>query len=71
MRIEIKYESSEGSHLIDLDINELNQLSGENEVVILQNRPAAKSLHIEGNPDELELFAVKLLNRAVELRRQT
>ena len=47
MRIEIKYESSEGPHLIDLNANELDQLRNATEVFVRQNRPATKSLHIE------------------------
>lgn len=69
MRIEIKYESSEGGHLIDLTADDLDQLRNKIEVHVQQNYPAEKSLHIEGNPDELELLAVALLNRAIELRR--
>ena len=69
MRIEIKYESSLGSHLIDLNADELDQLKASQEVFVQQNRPAPKTLHIEGEPDELELLAVALLNRAINLRR--
>ena len=71
MRIEIEYESSEGPHLIDLNASELDQLRNAAEVFVRQDRPAPKSLHIEGQPDELELLAVALLNRAIELRRPT
>jgi len=71
MRIEIKYESSEGPHLIDLNANKLDQLRNATEVFVRQNRPATKSLHIERQADELELLAVALLNRAIELRRPT
>jgi len=69
MRIEIKYESSMGPHLIDLSADELDQLRSATEVVVQQNRPAPKTLHIEGNPVELELLAASLLNRAIALRR--
>ena len=69
MRIEIKYRYSEGPHLIDLNAAELDQLRNANEVFVTQSHPATKSLHIEGEPDELELLAVALLNRAIELRR--
>ncbi len=69
MRIEIKYESSEGGHLIDLDANELDQLRSADEVIVQQDSPALKFLHIDGSPDELELLAAALLNRAIELRR--
>ncbi len=69
MRIEIKYQSSVGPHLIDLSAEELDQFRSATEVSVAQNRPAAKSLHIEGEPDELELLAVALLNRAIGLRR--
>jgi len=69
MRIEIKYRSSEGPHLIDLDSNDLDQLRNSSDVFVQQSHPALKSLHIEGNPDELELLAVALLNRAIALRR--
>jgi len=69
MRIEIKYESSMGPHLIDLSADELDQLRSAGEALVLQNRPAPKSLHIEGTPDELELLAASLLNRAIAIRR--
>jgi hypothetical protein len=69
MRIEIKYESSIGSHLIDLSASELDQLRNATEVAVKQNCPAAKSLYIDGASDELELLAAALLNRAIELRR--
>ncbi len=69
MRIEIKYRSSEGPHLIDLSAVELDQLRNANEVFVTQSHPATKSLRIEGEPDELELLAVALLNRAIELWR--
>jgi hypothetical protein len=69
MRIEIKYRSSEGPHLIDLSANELDQLRNATEVSVAQDHPATKSLHIEGTPDELELLATALLNRAIALRR--
>lgn len=69
MRIEIKYESSMGSHLIDLTANELDQLRSANDVFVRQDRPAPKSLYIEGSPDELELLAASLLNRAIAIRR--
>lgn len=69
MRIEIKYRSSEGPHLIDLNIDDLDQLRNASEVLVQQNYPATKSLHIDGSPDELELLAFALLNRAIELRR--
>jgi hypothetical protein len=69
MRIEIKYRSSEGPHLIDLSADELDQLRNAREVLVQQNAPAKKSLRIDGEPDELELLAAALLNRAIELRR--
>ena len=69
MRIQIKYKSSEGPHLIDLSADELDQLRNAGEVAVTQNHPATKSLHIEGQADELELLAAALLNRAIELRR--
>ncbi|MDI6448855.1 hypothetical protein [Anaerobaca lacustris] len=69
MRIEIKYKSSEGPHLIDLCADELDQLRDASEVFVTQNHPATKSLSIEGAPDELELLAASLLNRAIALRR--
>lgn len=69
MRIEIKYESSMGGHLIDLSANELDQLRNATDMLVWQTIPASKSLHIEGSPEELELLAVALLNRALELRR--
>ncbi len=69
MRIEIKYRSSEGPHLIDLSADELDQLRNASEVFVTQSHPATKSLRIEGVPDELELLAAALLNRAIELRR--
>ena len=71
MRIEIKYRSSEGPHLIDLSADELDQLRKANEVFVRQNHPATKSLRIEGGPDELELLAAALLNRAIGIRRPT
>ena len=69
MRIEIKYKSSEGPHLIDLSADELDRLRGATEVSVAQNHPATKSLHIDGEPDELKLLSAALLNRAIELRR--
>ena len=69
MRIEIKYESSQGPHLIDLTADELDHLRNAMEVSVAQNRPAPKSLYIEGEADELELLAAALLNRAIRLRR--
>ena len=69
MRIEIKYKVSEGPHLIDLSADELDQLRNANEIIVRQNHPATKSLRIEGKPDELELLAAALLNRAIEIRR--
>ena len=69
MRIEIKYRSSEGPHLIDLALDELDRLRNSKEVFVQKNYPASKSLHIEGTPDELELLASALLNRAINLRR--
>jgi hypothetical protein len=69
MRIEIKYKSSEGPHLIDLSADELDQLRNATEVSVAQSHPATKSLHIEGEPVELELLAAALLNRAIELQR--
>jgi hypothetical protein len=69
MRIEIRYSSSQGPHLIDLNVDELDQLRNATEVLVRQNHSATKSLHIEGKPDELELLAAALLNRAIELRR--
>ena len=71
MRIEIKYRSSEGPHLIDLSVDQLDQLRNASEVFVQQSHPATKSLSIEGEPDELELLAAALLNRAIELRRPT
>lgn len=69
MRIEIKYRSSEGPHLIDLNAEELDQLRSGQEILVAQSHPATKSLHIEGEPDELELLAATLLNKAIGLRR--
>lgn len=69
MRIEIKYKSSEGPHLIELTSDELDRLRGAPQVSVAQNHPATKSLYIDGQPDELELLAAALLNRAIELRR--
>ena len=71
MRIEIKYRSSEGPHLIDLSADELDQLRNASEILVQQIHPATKSLSIEGEPDELELLAAALLNRAIGLRRPT
>jgi hypothetical protein len=68
MRIKIKYSSSEGPHLIDLSADELNQLQHTNEVLVRQNAPATKSLHITGSADELELLAAVLLNKAIDIR---
>jgi len=61
MRIEIKYRSSEGPHLIDLSAGELDQLRNKTEISVAQDYPATKSLHIEGQPDELGLLAAALL----------
>jgi hypothetical protein len=69
MRIEIKYRSSEGPHIIDLNADELDQLRNAREVLAEQTHPATKSLRIEGEPDKLELLAAALLNRAIGLRR--
>jgi hypothetical protein len=69
MRIEIKYSSSLGPHIIDLNADELDQLRNANEVSVRQNLPATKSFRIDGKADELELLAAALLNRARELRR--
>ncbi|GEM_PF-1422505 len=69
MRIEIKYESSQGQHQIELSADELDHLRNESMVFVRQNRPISKSLTIEGEPDELELLAASLLNRAIALRR--
>lgn len=69
MRIEIKYGSIHGNHPIDLSIDELNNLRNSNELLLRQDHPATKLLHITGNADELELLAVALLNKAIDLRR--
>ncbi len=69
MRIEIQFQSRQGPHLIDFNANELDQLRSRNNIYVSQNRPAPKNLRIEGDPDELELLAVALLNKAIELRR--
>ncbi len=69
MRIEIKYGSSEGGHLIDLAVEELDRLMSAGNICVEQERPAFKSFSIEGSPDELELFAASLLNHAVAIRR--
>jgi hypothetical protein len=69
MRIEIKYGSSLGNHPIDLSVDELDELRNADELLVIQNHPAIKSLHIMGNADELELLATALLNKAIELRR--
>jgi len=69
MRIEIQYASSIGNHPIDLSVAELDTLRSANELLVSQNYPATKRLHIVGSPDELELLAAALLNRAIELRR--
>ncbi|MGB9293802.1 MAG: hypothetical protein WCB64_10885, partial [Desulfobaccales bacterium] len=64
MRIEIQYGSSLGPHRIDLSAEELNQLQTANELLISQNHPATKTLHITGTADELELLATALMNTA-------
>ena len=69
MRIEIKYKSSDAPHLIDLSAEELDQLRTATELSVEQNRPAPKTLNIDGEADELELLATALLNRAIQLRR--
>lgn len=69
MKIVIKYATSQKPHMIDLSTDELGQLQNASEFSIKQNNPE-KSLSIEGNPDELELLANALLNRAKELRQQ-
>jgi hypothetical protein len=68
MRIEIRYGSSLGNHPIDLSVVELGELQNANELFVRQDIPP-KTLRIEGTPDELELLANALLNRARELRR--
>jgi hypothetical protein len=69
MRIEIKYESSEGGHLIDLDLNDLEPLRKTTEDIVIQKTDPIKSLHIEGKSEELEVLAEALLSRAKALRR--
>jgi hypothetical protein len=69
MRIEIKYTVSMGSHLFDLNAEDLDRLRSAEELSVRQDDPA-KSLHIDGRADELELLAAALLNRAIELRRR-
>ena len=69
MRIVIKYATSQRSHMIDLSTDELDQLQNPSEFLVKQDHPE-KSLFIVGNPDELELLANALLNRAKELRQQ-
>jgi hypothetical protein len=69
MRIEIKYKSSQGPHIIDLSADELDQLRNRNDVFVMQNHSATKSLQIDGSADELELLAAALLSKAIELRR--
>jgi hypothetical protein len=70
MRIVIKYATSQRSHMIDLSTDELNQLQNSGELLISQESPYKKRLHIFGNPDELELLANALLSRARELPKQ-
>jgi hypothetical protein len=69
MRIEIKYRTSTGPHLIDLSLEDLDQLRWAMDISIEQAQPASKSLYIDGSADELEVLASALLNRAVALRR--
>ncbi|NER08824.1 MAG: hypothetical protein F6K17_43045 [Okeania sp. SIO3C4] len=69
MRIEIKYKSSMGPHIIDLSADELDQLRNRNDVFVTQSHPATKSLQITGSADELELLSAALLNKAIEQRR--
>ena len=71
MRIEIKYELSQGSHLIDLSADDLDQRRNATDLFVAQHFATDKSLHIDGRPDELELLAAALLNKAIELRRHT
>jgi hypothetical protein len=70
MRIVIKYATSQRSHMIDLSADELYQLQNSSELLINQEYPIKKNLHVVGNPNELELLANALLSRAKELRQQ-
>ena len=63
MRIRIKYESSEGPHLIDLNQEELQNLVVGQEITVRQNNPE-KTLEIQGTPTELRLLANALIQRA-------
>lgn len=70
MRIEIKYETSEGGHLMDLDASDLAKLGGGDPIFIRMraSRDAIKTLSINGSAHELELLGQALLDRAARIR---
>jgi hypothetical protein len=62
MRIEIRYSVSEGSHFIEVNESQIEQMLQSDRLVAIQRTPkGTKSILIKGSPRELTAFAKVLL----------
>ena len=60
VRIKIKYESSQGPHVIDLTRSEIDRADVDGDVTVVQETPG-KTMTISGNPTERVALARALL----------
>jgi len=65
LRIEVKYSKSEGPHVIQLSLEEINQMLNQGQLTITQDTPTGtKTITITGTPEELSTMAQVLQSGA-------
>ncbi len=65
MRIEVKYSTSQGPHVVNINIDEINQMLQSGELSVTQDTPTGtKTITITGSVDELSTMAQVLMNHS-------
>ena len=62
MRIEVKYSVSQGPHVIEISIDDMNQMIESGSLTLTKRtNTGTKTISIEGTPEELKTMAKVLL----------
>lgn len=66
MRVEVKYSTSQGPHVVNISLEEINQMLNSGQLTVTQDTPrGTKTITITGTSEELSTMAQVLQSQAV------
>lgn len=65
MRIEVKYSTSQGPHVVNISLDEINHMFNSGQLTVTQDTPTGtKTITITGTSEELSRMAQVLQSQA-------